>query len=437
MITRRNLFTAAAAGTVARNRAAGAETPALTGGKPVRSGPFAPWPVFDNREEQALLETLRSGHWLRISGQNVNRFERAWAAAIGTKGCVATCNGTSALFLSLKALGVGPGDEVIVPPYTFIATVNAVLLLYALPVFVDTDPETAQIDARKIEASITGRTAAILPVHIGGSAADMDTILAIAGRRKLPVVEDACQAHFGEWRGKRLGGWGTTGCFSFQSTKNLACGEGGALVSNDQELLQKCFAIHSHGRPPQASGYNFTYQGAGTNLRMDEFRAAVAAVQLTRVEQQAETRDRNARYLTGMLSEIPGIEPLRMYPGCTRNAWHLYMFRYRPEAFAGLPRRIFLRALAAEGINAASGYAPLNREAFLKNTLAERHFQAIFSKQRLAEWEERNQCPANDKFCGEAVWFSQSTLLGKRTDMEQIVEAIRKIRTHASRLLKL
>jgi len=434
MLTRRKLITAAAAGTAVRGHAA--EAPALAGGKPVRTAPFPSWPVFDRHEEQALLETLHSRKWLRIAGEKVNSFERMWAAAIGTKGCVATCNGTSALFLSLKALEVGPGDEVIVPPYTFIATVNAVLLLYALPVFVDTDPATGLIDAGKIEAAITGRTAAILPVHIGGSAADMDTILAVAGRRSIPVVEDVCQAHFGEWRGRRLGGWGTTGCFSFQSTKNLACGEGGALVSNDEALVEKCFSIHSHGRPREVSGYNFAYRGAGANLRMDEFRAAVAAVQLTRLEQQVELRDRNARYLTSMLTQIPGIEPLRMYPGCTRNAWHLYMFRYRPEEFAGLPRRTFVRALMAEGIPAAIGYTPLNREPFLKNTLASRHFQAIYSRERLAQWEERNRCPRNDRFCEETVWLTQNKLLGTRSDMEQIAEAMRKVRTHAARLLK-
>ena len=251
--------------------------------------------MYDRGEEQALLETLASRKWLRVAGENVNRFEQAYARAMGAKGCVATCNGTSALILSMKALGVGPGDEVIVPPYTFIATINAVLMLYALPVFVDTDRQTAQIDARKIEEAITDRTRAILPVHLGGSAADLDAILAIAARRRLPVIEDACQAHFGEWRNRKLGTCGATGCFSFQATKNMACGEGGAVVSNDEALLDKCFAIHSHGRKRTVSGYDFTYRSAGANLRMDEFHAALATVQLTRAEQQAETRDRNAR----------------------------------------------------------------------------------------------------------------------------------------------
>ena len=390
--------------------------------------------MFDKREEKALLETLASRKWLRVSGQNVNRFEEAFARLIGTKGCVATASGTSALMLSLKALGVGPGDEVIVPPYTFIATINAVMMLYALPVFVDTDRSTGLIDAGKIEAAINGRTAAILPVHIGGSAADLDTILAISQRHSIPVVEDACQAHLGEWRNRRLGSYGATGCFSFQATKNMACGEGGALVSNDEALVEKCFAIHSHGRSRHVSGYNFHYEVAGANLRMDEFHAALATVQLARVEQQANTRDENAKYLTSLLHSIPGVEPVSTYPGCTRNAWHLYMLKYRPGAFAGLSKSGFLRALAAEGILAAGGYSPLNREPFLKNTLESGIFERIYSKARVAAWQEHNQCPENEAFCAEVVWLTHNMLLGTRTDMEQIAEAMRKIQTHAAAL---
>lgn len=437
MLSRRSLF---AAGTAAATGPARAEArnglPALLGGAPAHPGQFPVWPLYDRREEQALADTLRSGKWLRVTGQNVNRFEEAWARLIGARGCVATCNGTSAIYLALKGLGVGPGDEVIVPPYTFIATVNAVLMLYALPVFVDSDPETAQIDARKIEAAITGRTAAILPVHIGGGAADLDAILAVADKRRLPVVEDACQAHLGEWRNRRLGGFGAAGCFSFQATKNVACGEGGALVTNDAELLEKCFAFHNHGRGRQASGYNFSYRAAGANLRMDEFRAALAAAQLSRVEQLAATRDRNARYLTTLLGEIPGIRPLRMYPGCTRSAWHLYMFRYQAEAFAGMSKQTLLKALEAEGIPAAGGYTPLNRDPFLRNTLAAPEFRKLFAKARIASWEERNQCPENDRLCADTVWLTHWMLLGTRTDMEQIAAALGKIQAHAARIVK-
>jgi hypothetical protein len=250
------------------------DKPALLGGKPTRTQPFPSWPKMDSLEDQALLGVLRSGRWFRGGGQKVSQFEEAFARLTGARWCLATANGTGALVASLGALDVGPGDEVILPPYTFIATVNAVLLHYALPVFVDSDPETFQIDARKIEAAITDRTALILPVHLGGAVADMDAILAIAGRRRLPVVEDACQSHLAEWRGRKVGTLGTTGCFSFQVTKNLCSGEGGAVLTSDEKLLEKCYAFHNNNGPARRkAGYNFGYRGGrAANLRLKPHR---------------------------------------------------------------------------------------------------------------------------------------------------------------------
>ncbi len=433
-LSRRNFLAASTAG------AAGAvhlpEKPALLGGKPVRTEPFPSWPVISSEDEKAWMEVLRSGKWFRGYGRQVDRFEQAYARLTGAKHCLATANGTSALFISLNALGVAPGDEVIVPPYTFIATVNVVLLMHAIPVFVDTDPETFQIDPRKIEAAITDRTTAIIPVHIGGSAADLDSILALARKRKLPVIEDACQAHLGEWRGRKLGSLGDTGCFSFQASKNLNSGEGGAILTGSDELIERCYAFHNNGRGRRLTSYDFSYHSSGHNLRMTEFQAALLMAQMTRLEQQARTRDQNGEYLTSLLREIPGIRPARTYPGCTRNAYHLYMMRYQKEHFAGLPRAKFLKALRAEGIPASDGYRPLNKEPFLKQTLSSRAFRAVCPPERLRQWEERNHCPENDRLCEEAVWFTQTMLLGTRRDMEQIAEAIRKIQAHAPELAK-
>jgi perosamine synthetase len=167
---------------------------------------------------------------------------------------------------------------------------------------------------------------------------------------------------------------------------------------------------------------------------MTEFQGALLLAQMTRLEEQARTRDRNGAYLTGLLREIPGITPARMYEGCTRNAYHLYMLRYDKEHFAGLPRSAFLKALRAEGVPASPGYSPLNKEPFLEQTFAGRGYRRIYSKEQLAELRERNQCPQNDRLCEEAVWLTQTMLLGPRHDMEQIAEAIRKIQAHASRL---
>ena len=414
------------------------DKPALLGGNPVRTEPFPKWPVFDEREDKGILEVVHSGKWFRGSGTKVKAFEDAFAKATGAKYCVATNSGTSALFASLNAVGVSAGDEVIVAPYTFIATVNVILLHHALPIFVDTDPETFQIDARKIELAITDRTTAILPVHLGGSAADVDAILAIARKHKLRVVEDACQSHLAEWRGRKLGTWGDTGCFSFQASKNLNCGDGGAILTNDAELADLCYSFHNNCRARQTSSSDFTYRSSrGGNLRLAEFQGAILLAQMTRLEEQMKTREQNAACLRGLLKDIPGIVPAKMYEGCTRNAYHICMFRYQAEHFAGLSRKSFLKALAAEGINGCNaGYGRLNQEAFIKNTLASRSYQRLFPAAALAQWAERTRCPANDKLSEEAAWFTQHTLLGPRSDMDQIAEAIRKIQKHAAELAR-
>jgi perosamine synthetase len=436
---RQFLATATATGaalTLARTAAAKG-TPALLGGTPVRREPFPGWPRVDDRDEKALVEVLRSGNWYRGAGDVVNQFESAYAELTGAKHCVAVANGTSSLITSLAALGVGPGDEVIVPPYTFIATVNAVLLHHALPVFVDTDPETFQIDARKVEAAITDRTVAIMPVHLGGSVADLDAILEVARKHKLPVVEDACQSHLAEWRNRKVGTWGSAGGFSFQNSKNLTSGEGGAILTNDGELAERCYKFQNNSGGRQGTGDHFSYLGGrGANLRLTEFQGALLMSQMTRLEHQSRTREQNAKYLTTMLEEIPGISPAKMYEGCTRNAYHLYMFRIDGEALEGLPRAKFLKALAAEGIPASGGYSPLNKQSFLRDALASKGFKRLYPKDVLEGWEDRNQCPANDRLCEQAVWFTQNMLLGDREDMEQIAAAVRKIQTHAGSLAR-
>jgi perosamine synthetase len=445
-VSRRNFLGAVvAAGVAGRGRSAraytpsvqtgqSASTPALLGGTPVRRAAFPSWPVADVREEDALIRVIRSGRWNR--GESVTAFETAYASLTGAKHCLATANGTSALLTSLGALGVGPGDEVIVPPYTFVATVNAVLMMRALPVFADSDLETFQIDARKIEAALTGNTRVILPVHLGGSAADLDTIMAAAGRRGVTVVEDACQAHLAEWRNRKVGTYGKTGCFSFQASKNLNSGEGGAVLTDDEALVETCYRFHNNGRGRRNTGDDFSYRHSGANLRMTEFQAALLNAQMTRLDAQARTRDENAAYLTTQLRQIPGITPARMYDGCTRNAYHLYMFRYDATRFSGLPRAAFLKALAAEGVPCQGGYSPLNKEPFLEAAISSAGFQKIYGKPRLDRWRAQNACPQNDRLCTEAVWLVQTMLLGTRKDMDDIVAAVAKVQSHAASLAK-
>ena len=407
---------------------------ALLGGSPVRTKPFPSWPVIKENDEKGWMQVLMTGKWNRLDGHFAHEFETTWARLLGAKYGLATASGTTALLTSVNALGIGPGDEVIVPPYTFVATINIVLLQHALPVFVDTDPETFQIDANKVEAAITKRTRCIIPVHLGGSVVDMDTILDVAKRHNLFVIEDACQAHLAEWRNKKVSTMGNLGCFSFQASKNLNSGEGGAILTNDQALYEYCLSFHNQGRGRYNSGFGYVRNGG--NFRMTEFQGALLLQQLTRLEAQSRLRTQNALYLTKQLKEIPGITPARMYDGCTRNAYHLYMFHYDSAHFAGLPRSRFLKALEAEGIPASDGYTPLNKEPFLKATLNSRAFKAIYTQRELADYEERNHCPENDKLCERAVWFEQTMFLGSASDMDQIAEAIRKIHNQAGTLAR-
>jgi dTDP-4-amino-4,6-dideoxygalactose transaminase len=271
-------------------------------------------------------------------------------------------------------------------------------------------------------------------VHLGGSPADLDKILAIGKAHNIPVLEDACQAHLAEWRGRKVGTLGDAGCFSLQASKNLNSGEGGAILSNNDQLMDFCRSFHNNGRGQ--GNYAFSYVRNGSNHRITEFQAGILLGQLTRLEAQTKTRTANAEYLTKNLKEIDGFSPAAMYEGTTRNAYHLYMFRYDPERFEGLSRDKFIKALDAEGIPSSSGYGPLNKEPFIKDLPGLRSFKKCFDNADLNSYPERIQCPENDKLCNEAVWFTQTMLLGPRSDMDQIVEAVRKIKKNAAELAK-
>ncbi len=407
-----------------------AARPAILGGTPVRTAAWPKWPVANQVEDKFLLEALRSGKWNRYGGKQVKAFEKDFATRAGAKQCVATNSGTSALYTCLGALGIGPGDEIILPPFTFIATFNVITLNYALPIYVDVDPATSQIDATKIEAAITPNTKAIIPVHIGGNVADMDAICAIGKKHNIPIIEDACQSHLAEWRGRMAGNWGLAGCFSFQASKNLNCGDGGAIISNDSDFAFRCESFQDQSRNKGPS--NLTAGCRAGNLRMTEFQGAILNAQLTRLEEQSKHREENAAYLTSMLQDIPGIIPQKTYAGCTRLAWHVYAFRYKKEQFAGLGREKFMQALKMEGISdTAGGYTPWNKEKHVSELAKNRHYQRLYTKETLRRWQQHRECPQNDILCAENVRFTQTMLLGPRSDMEQIAAAIRKIQRHA------
>lgn len=418
-----------------------AVTPAILGGAPAWNKINWPkWPIWNpETDEKRVLEVIRSGVWSRASV--TDEFEREWAGALGAKRCLTVVNGTNALIVALNQLNIGAGDEVIVPPYTFIATVQAVLANGAMPVFADIDPQTFQIDPVRIEAKITPRTKAILPVHILGLPADMDKIMAIAKKHNLVVVEDACQAHFAEINHKKVGTIGDAGCFSFQNSKNLPIGEGGAIVSNDDAFMDRCFSYQNLGMP-YGSIVGAVGTGSirhGTKVRFSEYQAAIGLAQLKRLDEQTTTRNENAAYLKSQIKAVPGIVPYKLYDNVTRGAFHLFPFRYKKEEFKGLPRQAFLKALQAEGIPCSSGYTTLNNQPFLKETFESKNYKKMYPKEMLdhKKYLEQNQCPQNDRICNEeAVWFTQNLLLGTKSDMTAIASAIEKVYKDAEKIKK-
>jgi dTDP-4-amino-4,6-dideoxygalactose transaminase len=399
-----------------------ADTLAIDGGTPVRSRPWPRWPIFDETEEQAILEVVRSGKWWSVEGTKVREFEEAFARFQDAQFAVCVTNGTAALEVALRAAHIGCGDEVIVPPYTFIATATAVLSVGATPVFVDVEEESLNIDPTKIEEAITPRTRAIIPVHIAGCPADMDGVLEVARKHNLLVIEDAAQAHAAEWKGTKVGAIGDMGCFSFQASKNLNAGEGGAVLTNNPHWADQVWSVHNVGRV--RGGRWYEHHVLGSNFRMTEFQAAILLAQLKRLPEQTERRTQNAHRLTEMLSQIPGIRPPRPDPRVTRHAYHLYIFRYDKNHFGGRPREDFLKALNAEGIPCSAGYVPLYKErVFLNRPISKDLCQLSTLKDY-----SKVQCPVCERACyEEAVWLYQNMLLGDERDIEDIATAVAKV----------
>lgn len=416
---------------------------ALSGGSPVRAKPWPAWPVFDAGEETALLEVLHSGQWWHLSLEEgaetrtksgsyptskVTEFEDAFAAAQDAQYGIACANGTAALEIALKSLGIGPGDEVVVPAYTFVATASAVLSINAVPIFVDIEKDTFNISPAGIRQAITLRTKAIIPVHFAGQAAEMDTILKIASDGKLWVIEDAAHAHGAAWRGRGLGSLGDASTFSFQASKNMTAGEGGMILTGNRQLAVRCRSYVWGGRDVGRPWYE--HHRLGWNYRLTEFQAAILLRQLKRVEAQNRTRVKNAQYLTRRLSSIPGIHPLNISPDVTAHSYHIYIFRFHEEEF-GIKRQNFLAALKAEGILCSEGYVhPLYRNPMFIN-------QDFYPRKCPASCQHYGVpidysafgalCPNAEKACQEAVWLEHRQLLGSQEDMDDIVAAVEKI----------
>ena len=409
----------------------------LGGAQTFEATHWVKWPIWiPEQDEKGVLDVLRSGVWSRASV--VTEFEKEWIFSSFSFEFLS--NGTNALMVALNQMNIRGGDEVLVTPYTFIATIQAILSNGAMPVFVDVDPQTFQMDPAKLEAKITSNTKAIMPVHILGLPCDMDRIMAIAKKHKLIVIEDACQAPLAEVNHKKVGTIGDAGCFSFQNSKNIAIGEGGAIVSNDDVFMDKCFSYHNLGLPYGSATGTINAGGLiqGTKVRLSEYQAAIGLAQLKRLDAQTTTRNVNAAYLSSLIKNTPGINPYRLYDNVTRAAFHLFPFRYNKNEFKGLSRSGFIKALQAEGMPCSGGYTALNTQPFIKEAFESKNFKLMYSKPRVDynKYMEQNQCPLNDTLCTEAVWFTQNVLLGSKTDMEMVAATIAKIHANAESIKK-
>jgi dTDP-4-amino-4,6-dideoxygalactose transaminase len=402
---------------------------AILGGNKSRAKPFCGWPIFGESEEERLAGALRSGKWGKLRGDEVAEFERRFAAMHGCKHGIAVVNGTVSLRIALMAAGIKAEEEVIVPPYSFLATASAVVEANAVPVFADIELETFNLDPKAVEAAITPKTRAIIPVHVAGQPANMDALMEIAKKHKLIVIEDAAHAHAALFRDRPVGSIGHMGSFSFQSSKNLTSGEGGIIVTNDDDLAKACWSIHNCGRV--AGGLWYEHHVISGNYRLGEFQGAVLNAQLDRLEEQTRTRDKNGRYLAERLGRIPGIHPQTRTPETKRHSYHLFLLRIDAGQF-GAPRAAILKALEAEGIPISGGYAiPLYRQPlFLNKAFGPYLHQAA----KTLDYGKVN-CPNCEKICSEqGAWLEHSLFLGPESDMEDIARAFEKVYQHRDAL---
>ena len=375
--------------------------PAIDGGTPVRTAPWPVWPRSGAAERRAVAEVLESGRWGR-GGEAVPELEARFAALHGARYAVACTSGTMALHAALAAAGVQPGDEVITSAYSFVATAHAVRALGAVPVFVDVEPGTHNLDPALIEDAITERTTAILPVHIGGRPADMDRVSEIAARRGLRVIEDAAQAWLASWRGQGVGTLGDAGAFSFQSSKNLTAGEGGMVLTDDEALHRRAWSWHDCGREPDGSPHR--HADTGLNLRMTELQAALLLCGLDRLPAEQALRGQALDALSAGLAEVDGIRVPDADERVTTHGCHIFMARLdesrlRADRPGEADKRWVIEALRAEGIPAHPGYTvPLRRGL-----------------------------PVCDALCRTTIWIKQDVLLAGPADMRDVVDAFAKV----------
>jgi len=416
---------------------------ALLGGNPVRGEilPFVPEDAnIDEEEIEAALEVLRSKKLSQLASAKVGEFEEAFAEYYGVKHAIAVSSGTTALHVALAAMGLGAGDGVILPPYTFMATANAILHQNAVPVFADIDPKTYNIDSESIRNVATRKTKAIIPVHMLGHPADMDSILEAAKEKDLIVIEDCAQANGAEYKGRKVGTFGTFGCFSFYLNKNITSGgEGGMVITNDDDLAEKAWSIANHCRVkvspyPNVPAHN-VYWGIGYNYRMTAFQAAVGLTQLKKLDKFNEVRRKNAEYLTKEIKKIDGLEPPYVSPNVNHVYW-AYGVRVISEKL-GISRDQFAKALLAEGIR-AEGYAPIpvHLQKVIREKVGYGKFHCPFDCPFYGEKPKymEGMCPKAERLCNEDLLLPVYPTLSKQ-DLEDVSKALAKVAAHKEELI--
>jgi len=404
---------------------------ALLGGTAVKSKPFPPWPHYDQHEQQALTEVLESRQWWRTDGTRVAQFEQDFADFHGAKHGLAITNGTHALEVALAALGVGPGDEVIVPDATFVATASAVLFCGAMPVMVDICCDTECIDPDLVEAAISPRTKGVIPVHLGGHPADLDRLTRLTGDRGLFLLEDCAHAHGSEWNGRKVGTFGSAGTFSFQSSKLMTAGEGGILITNDDALECKLRSVHDCGRLP--GEWFYSHYAYGSNYRLSEWQGAILSAQLERLDEQTRRRDKNGQLLDQLLAEVPGITPQARDRRCTRNGHYAYILHFDSQEFAGISTARFIEAMNAEGIPNQAAYPQVHQLDMFQNGA----YKTRLCPDHAAEAHAflHASFPNSLRAATEDYWVPQYCLLGDDQDMHEIVAAIKKVQQHSKSLV--
>jgi len=403
------------------------------GGAPVRNPAMRPWATVElgsaaqwNREVGALLKEVyvRGEEGLPLT--RARAFEKRWAEYTKARFALLVGHGTDALRIGLAAAldhdGLEYGGEVIVPNYSFIATATAALDRRFGVAFVDVDPHTLLVDPRRIEeAIIPGKTRAILPVHLFGQPADMTAITDIARRHGLKVIEDAAQAHGAVWETGPVGSLGDVGAFSFQSSKNLSCGEGGALVTSDEEILERAYAMYNVGRS-RAAPDRWAHLDLGWNCRPTEYQAVLLNHRLTLLDGQQERRQRNAELLRRHMADLDCVEPLRVQEGVRAHGMYMFAMRYRAESCDGLAAEAFLEHARAEG-------APLVA-AFSLTLSGQPAFQKLMKKH--PEYFRCLETPVADQATTDTFYIPSNVFLGRPADMEDIFQAMKKVERHFS-----